>query len=261
MLEGVDLNTDAGFEAVPASNTGRSDATALPNSPADKGPQIRKAATCEPDMAPVSAATVLRRLSTVMLSGAATVEDRQAVVLRRLAVVHDPNEVVLSGPDRAAHLVIANRRLLSARFSLPETDEQIFDFRHDIASVDPAIGCMRALAALCAAPVDLLIAERPFTGVFSGTGGFAIDDASFDEDICRAALEAAMELPEDFDGASLLLDLPDLAVQEADFMAAPVMLTAKTDLPLVLQPQPLCEPAFAEDAAAFTAENAQSPAA
>jgi len=260
MMTQLELGADAGFEPVGVPDTARANAT-LHFNPADAGQQQPKAVCREPDMAPVSTATVLRRMSTVMLSGEAPVEERQAVVLRRLSVVHDPNEVVLSGPDRAAHLVIANRRLLSARFNLPEAEEQIFDFRHDLAPVDSAIGCMRALSALCAAPVDLLIAERPFTGVFSGAGGFAIEDASFDEDICRAALEAAMQLPEEFDGASLLLDLPDIAVQEVAMLAAPSLARAKADPPLILLPQPLCEPAFAEAAAVFKVEQANSPAA
>ncbi|MDM7932357.1 hypothetical protein [Tabrizicola sp.] len=192
-------------------------------------------------------AVVVGRFSTLMLSGEAPVGERQAIVLRRLGVVHDPNEVTLSGMDRSARLVVANRRLLSARFNLPDCDEQVFDFRHDSASVDPAIGCMRALSALFEAPVDLLIAEKPFSGVFSGAGGFAIEDASFDEEACREAFEAAMQLPDDFDTPDLLLDF--LQSSESGLPAIePEQVLFETS-------ETVAEPAFAETAAVFAAES------
>lgn len=135
---------------------------------------------------------VLRRVSSVTLEASATTESRQAAVLAWMEVVHDPNTLLILGADRSAQILIANRRVMAARFHKVSVSEQAYNFRHEAATVDEAIDCVRAIADLLADPVELVIKEDPANGVFCASGGFAVEDAFFDEEICRAALRQAL---------------------------------------------------------------------
>ncbi|MBA3909426.1 MAG: hypothetical protein C0524_05945 [Rhodobacter sp.] len=171
-----------------------------------------------------SDAAILRRVTALTLGRDTSAEARQAAVLDRLAIVHDPNEVVIAAGARSAHLAIADRRLMAARFGQPGAADLVFDFRHDTASEVAAIDCVRALAALCAEPVDLVMVEQPISGVFAAVGGFAVEDTSFDEDQFRAALQGAMQLPDAFEsedeGWGLAIEEPEAAVVNAQPPAA-----------------------------------------
>lgn len=225
-------------------------ALAVPNPPVRANAQAAAEARGK-----VSDAAILRRVTGLTLGRDASPEARQAAVLDRLSIVHDPNEVLISAADRFARLAIADRRLMSARFGRKGTEERVFDFRHDMAPEGAAIDCLRSLATLCAEPVDLLIVEQSISGVFASVGGFAVGDISFDEDLFRAALQEARQVHNLFEcedeGGEPLPEMSDASLLTAQLPAADALQVLR----LTLKDNPN---AFAEEEAEFVGAEASA---
>lgn len=118
---------------------------------------------------------VHRRITPLRLDDTVEAEARLGAVLDRLAIVHDPNEVLLTGKDRSAQIVMANRRLMAARFCVEGKDDRTFVFRMDEAP-EPAVAAIAAaLVDFCADPVGLVITEQPVRGVFAAVGGLSVE--------------------------------------------------------------------------------------
>ncbi len=121
-------------------------------------------------------AMVLRRITPLPLPARADATARQEAILERLCIVHDPNEVVVTGQDRVARILMVNRRLMSARFSLPGQVDEVFSFQKKRASKRAAQDVAATLLGFCTDPVDLVVTERPMSGVFDVSAGLAISD-------------------------------------------------------------------------------------
>lgn len=130
--------------------------------------------------------SVLRRMEALTISGTEAEAARQDAVIERLGIVHDPNEVVLSGADRTARIVMANRRLMAARFTVAGQGDAVFSFASADASPEAEQGLAASLTAFCAAPVDLVVTERAISGVFDAAAGLAMEDIAAGPE--RAAL-------------------------------------------------------------------------
>ncbi|AZL57841.1 hypothetical protein EI545_02700 [Tabrizicola piscis] len=121
-------------------------------------------------------AMVLRRITPLPLPAKADATARQEALLERLCIVHDPNEVVVTGQDRVARILMVNRRMMSARFSLPGQVDEVFSFQKKRASKRAAKDVADTLLGFCADPVDLVVTERPMSGVFDVAAGLAVSD-------------------------------------------------------------------------------------
>lgn len=119
---------------------------------------------------------VLRRFAALTLAADAGAAVRQDAILQRLCIVHDPNEVVVSGSDRSVRMVVVNRQLMSARFSQPRRVDDVFNFRKKRASKRAAQDFSASLASFCAGPVDLVMTEQAISGVFDVAAGLAVSD-------------------------------------------------------------------------------------
>lgn len=119
---------------------------------------------------------VMRRFAALTLTADTDGAARQEAILARLAIVHDPNEVVITGADRSARIVVVNRQLMSARFSQPGRVDEAFSFQKKRAVKRAARDFLASLAAFCAGPVDLVMTERAISGVFDAAAGLAVKD-------------------------------------------------------------------------------------
>lgn len=119
---------------------------------------------------------VLRRFTALTLTADAGAEARQDAILERLCIVHDPNEVVVSGSDRSVRIVMANRRLMSARFCLPGRVDEVFSFQKKRASKRAGRDFAARLVGFCDGPVDLVMTEKAISGVFDAGAGLAVSD-------------------------------------------------------------------------------------
>ncbi len=121
-------------------------------------------------------AAVLRRVGVVVVPGGAPLTERLRVVIDRLGIVHDPNEVVISGRDRTLRLVLANRRLISAQANMPGRKEMLVSFHKKPLTTARLRQLAVLLTEFCAGPVDLVMTESPVSGVFGGESGLATED-------------------------------------------------------------------------------------
>lgn len=185
---------------------------------------------------------VLRRVRSMTVPGALVSGMRRQAVLDRLFIVLDPNEVLITGSDRAARLTVANQRLMLAQFSQVSAQDLTFDFRPGLHSEDLALGFVQALTGFCTAPVDLLISEQPVTGVFAGFSGLPVDAISFDEAEFRSSLQQILSHP-DHDHAGLG-PAPDDAEAPAPKPAPLILSSPEVEAPEAVTPDAVAaEPA------------------
>jgi len=185
---------------------------------------------------------VLRRVRSMTVPAALVSDMRRQAVLDRLFIVLDPNEVLITGEDRVARLTVANQRLMLAQFTQVSAPDLTFDFRPGLHSEDLALGFVQALTGFCAAPVDLMISEKPVTGVFAGFSGLPVEAISFDEAVFRSTLQQMLSHP-DHDHAGLG-PAPDDAEDPAP-KPPPLILSVPEVVPTeVVTPEPVAaEPA------------------
>jgi len=131
---------------------------------------------------------VSKRTSALVVSGLTAPEARRQIVFDRLALVLDPNEVVLSSETGLVRIVIANGRVMAAQFKTPDVEAITFDFRYESASAEAAVALVSRLSDFCLRAVDVVVKESPISGVFADQGGLALRDVLFDETAYRAAL-------------------------------------------------------------------------
>ena len=122
----------------------------------------------------------------LILGGGLSLADRRAAVLEEVARALTLRHVALIGTGRSARLLVANRRVLAARFTGPDLPLDL-DMRHDPASEARAMVLHAALQELLAAPIDLVVETRAADGVYSAEGGLPGDLLAGDVAMLRAA--------------------------------------------------------------------------
>lgn len=122
----------------------------------------------------------------LLIDGTLAAEVRREALIAELSKALSLRDVALVGTDRTARLLVANRRLLSARFSGPGRPCE-FDLRRDPVDEATALELHAAIAALLAGPVDLMVDSRHASGVYAVDGGLPVDLLAVDADALRAA--------------------------------------------------------------------------
>ena len=130
----------------------------------------------EEDVISPRLSVALRRVTALSLPGTQGEVARREAILQRLCIVHDPNEVVVAGKDRTARIVMANRRLISARFCRTGQLDEVFSFDKRRGSRRAGEDFAASLTGFCTDPVDLLVTEKAMSGVFDALAGLAVDD-------------------------------------------------------------------------------------
>jgi hypothetical protein len=136
----------------------------------------------------------LQRFAALTMAADEGAAARQDAILARLGIVHDPNEVIITGADRSARMVVVNRRLMSVRFSEPGRVDVVFNFQKKRNAKRLASDFLASLSAFCAGPVDLVMTERSISGVFDVAAGLAVSDLGAGDLVAGASgADEAME--------------------------------------------------------------------
>ena len=111
---------------------------------------------------------------------------RTSAVVAELSGALSLRSVALSGVDRSARFLAANRRILAVRLVVPDQSLDL-DLRQAPATEDQATAMRAAFEALLSAPVDLVVETRNAAGIFAADAGLPINLLVAEEAELRAA--------------------------------------------------------------------------
>jgi hypothetical protein len=129
-----------------------------------------RAPAIDEDLEETAAAPRAWAEQVVLVSAGQALEDRQAQVIEEVARAHSPRIVTLQAGDWLVELVVANRRLMAARFAGAEGQE-MHDLRRADQDEERAVALCRCLADRIARPVDLTLTSRHGSGVYAANAG------------------------------------------------------------------------------------------